>query len=326
MGQSKTYGAAPKPDAEDYAYFKDCGKHLAEMARSSKRSRTSVNLRGKIESYIRKAINIGMDVFEEEQHVFDRPSKADVTKWVKIRAQRVMSSTAYDRKGNRMWEFGSAVTQELVSAFKKGWSLGAGQTTIGNPSGKTSASELISHVPTKYYHTWELMCLRKVKQETEGYCSHPDTLRLLYVEEVHPFNGKSYWFPALLCRVNDPDPMLEIRELEGVAAKAGKVSGGCMNALMKRGLTELKVSTNDVRVADLTMEAMDLFRRINEAVRDARKATYASTAGQKRLEDYNNALASVGETPISAEQTYNFEEENIRYYHAWQVKIANLKA
>lgn len=325
MGRATTYGAAPKPDADTYADFKDCGRHLADMAKNAKSSRTSVNLKGKIESYIRKAINSGMDVFEGSHHDFDRPSKAEVTKWVKLRATKVMGSTSSYRRNNQMWEFGSAVTRELVSAFKKGWSLGAGTAILNSPAGKETSAELRLHIPRKYESDWQSMCLRKTREETVGIYSHPDARRVVYQEDVCPRSGDSSWRAVFLCSECNPELRIFFRDIEDPLRIYSPISGPCMKALMNAGLVQYAITLPAVRVIDLTEESMDLYLRLLMLDRAEQISYRNSAAGRERRNEYNAALARLGRPPVSDQMIDEYEIEKINYAINWNKKMETLK-
>lgn len=70
-----TKGGAPDPDRNLREDFKDAAKQIAAEVKWAKKSRTNINIKPKIVSQLRIALNLGMDVFEGEYGKMERPEK-----------------------------------------------------------------------------------------------------------------------------------------------------------------------------------------------------------------------------------------------------------
>ncbi|WP_411839826.1 hypothetical protein [Paracoccus sp. ME4] len=204
----------PAPTDNEWAEMKHLGKEIAEMARSSKKYGHSVNLKGKIVSYLRLALKLGIQRQVDESGTAFDAEKAAVTAWANFQAGEVMRRTSEMRRSNQMSDFGYAVANAQKDAFKKGWSLAAGRTTLagtGDAPARTS-SEALAKVPSKYHGAFGWFAFYERRHPGEH-----------YVAERFP----GVW---MHCR-NTPEGLKPFEENASAASVAALLKAGLLEEL-----------------------------------------------------------------------------------------------
>ncbi|MFX4299875.1 hypothetical protein [Pseudosulfitobacter pseudonitzschiae] len=205
MNSRTATGGAPDPDRNLREDFKDAAKQIAAEVKWAKKSRTNINIKPKIVSQLRNALNLGMDVFEHEHGEMERPEKKEVTVWAQARATELMQKTSHLRRDNRMFDFGSKISADLVLAYKKGWSLLAGNTQLLTSEKQIFTSNPDVAIPEKYRDAILRSIIHKITGDMAG------GIGIWEIRE-NTFDRKRRYLPTRVVRgeeeislKNDPD-------------------------------------------------------------------------------------------------------------------------
>jgi hypothetical protein len=246
------------PDHHQWDNMKRNGREVAAMAKDASKYGMSVNLKGKVVSYLRIALNDGISVSGAMQPG-RQPTKSDVTSWATYTAGNVISMTSDQRRAKRFSDFGYAVAVAQKSAFTLGQLVAEGQDFLsGTGKNPQTAEELIAHVPSRYSQVWVGLCMEHVRQSRSG--------RLMYLDErSYPLAkdpSHSVWLPVHGVVAEDKRSIDDVQKSD---LCEDLVSHGAFSALSKQGFFDV-VGTNSrgMRLTILSQSALDLYKRYND--------------------------------------------------------------
>lgn len=295
MMQSKsTYGKPPEPDFQTANGMKDRGIEVAAICRDARKNRISSNPKSKIVSYLRWALNKGIDdynIHDLNHTVQQRPSRAEVTKWANIEAREVMDSTYDNRRTRNFSAFGSGVERSLKRAYKKGWGICAGSAELFDELLRESFNAVTYAVPQKYLDTFLHIASCKARREK------PMSLYILEERKNECYN-KGIYLPTIV-NLYTKEGKVFIKNIEQIEfPPTNPVSGACVQALEKHGLLsfgQFELKNGGVyHFCDLTQAGMILARDAIAARLSDNKKFRASKEGRDRQQIMDQAFAIMG--------------------------------
>lgn len=308
MSNKKPTGSAPDPSRDMWEDMKGLGKSVANEVRFAKRTGRSANPKSKIISALRWALNQGIDTWEHNQSDVARPSKKEITDWATHTAGEIMSKTAADRRDRRFYEFGFAVATALKAAYKKGWSLAAGNTTLLGHLEDASIADQGVAIPPKYKDTFALYA--------ELYCMERMNGNLLIFETRDIGFGQKPVHVALLVT-----PRQEGSKVSRYDRGCETMSEGAVQALVKRGLMKLTRSTLEdggtLQTASITWTGIEMAAKQARQQLASERAWRKSPAGVREQEALNRMFPQFARDLDADDDFSNFTKSSVDTFDAF---------
>lgn len=189
-------------------------------------TRTTINVRGKVEKHLRRLFKAGLDQFERRHGRAHRPDTETLNAWVKDVADDFMYKTKSRRTTKRRSEFMSVRTdaaKAFDAAYKMGWGYASGSPIAQMKTEKPAKQTPTSKVPPKYYDMFMLFCKWVMAKHKEN--------KVVVIIDTHSPHG----FPSrFISYVQEIDNASSPYKPEHVFSTP--ISRGFMQAMLSRNL------------------------------------------------------------------------------------------